>query len=87
MLGGEESSLYPSIFFIEKWKLWLTLYVDDMVLSGPSENHETFWNALSEHLNFEEPGPVSRVLGRPHEFLGDTIIFNMEDFAEATCQP
>ena len=36
-----------------------------MVLSGPSENHETFWKALSlsEHLNFEEPGPVSRWVG------------------------
>ena len=86
LLEGKESSLYPSNFYIAKWKLWLTLYVDEMVLSGPSECHALFWAELAKHLTFEEPSPVNRVLGRSHEFKDDSIILNMTDFAESACQ-
>jgi len=85
-LNAEESALFPSNFFIKKWNLWLTLYVDDMVLSRPTKNHSLFWNELAKHPKFEEPSPVGRVLGRTHEIAGNTIILSMTDFAEASCQ-
>ena len=66
-----------------------TLYVDDMVLSGPSENHSAFWKQLSKHLEFEEPSSVDRILGRKQEFFqddtGSYVAMSMEDFLESAC--
>ena len=48
--------------------LVLTLYVDDILLSGPSGLRKGFWESLQKHLEIEEPTPVDRCLGRKHLF-------------------
>ena len=47
--------------------LLLTLYVDDMLLSGPQKAHAPFWEMMQKHIKIESPTPVDRVLGRHHE--------------------
>lgn len=39
----------------------LTVYVDDMVMSGPGHVHE--WPRLRKLINTNEPAKVSRILG------------------------
>ena len=84
-LGGFESKIFPSNFTIPKWGLLVTLYVDDMLVSGPQENHTKFWSELGKHLKFEEPQPVNRVLGRNHIRKGDVVEFEMDDFTQECC--
>jgi hypothetical protein len=42
--------------------LLLTLYVDDILLSGPRLLHEAFWKKLSGYLDIEDPTDVDRCL-------------------------
>ena len=44
----------------------LTVYVDDLMLSGPERNHEDFWKELVKEVNIEEPEALDRFLGRYH---------------------
>ena len=87
-LGGKECPNYPSSFWFEQRQLLLTLYVDDILVSGPVSSQEPFWAELKQHLHIEPPAPVDRVLGRKHVIsrVGDTttIEYDMADFAE-TC--
>ena len=46
----------------------LTVYVDDMMLGGPASEHDEFWQALMQRVKLDDPEPVSRFLGRYHEF-------------------
>ena len=45
-LGGVEPNNFPSNFIIPKWGLLGTLYVDDMLVRGPQENHVRFGRKL-----------------------------------------
>ena len=87
-LGGKESSSFPSNFWFENRKLLLTLYVDDLVLSGPSSEHPKFWNEIRQFLNIEDPAPVDRVLGRRHVITRNgnktKVQYDTSDFAQ-TC--
>ena len=89
-LGGVESTTHPSSYWFEKERLLLTLYVDDMVVSGPSQNHKSFWDKMRTMLNIEDPVPVSRVLGREHmihRHASETSVeYDMSDFAESACE-
>ena len=38
------------------------------MLAGPEAAHEGFWTSLLEHVKLEDPEPLSRFLGRHHEF-------------------
>ena len=70
--------------------LVLTLYVDDILLSGPSGLRKGFWESLQKHLEIEEPTQVDRCLGRKHLFKrenGETeVYFDMVDFINSACQ-
>jgi len=68
-LGGEPVEGHPSSFFVKKTKLLLTVYVDDLLLSGPASEHAGFWKSLSAEILVEDPEPLSRFLGRTHEKL------------------
>ena len=46
----------------------LTIYVDDLMLSGPEGAHDSFWKTLAEDVHLEDPEPLDRFLGRHHEF-------------------
>ena len=49
-------------------KLFLTIYVDDLMLSGPADAHEAFWEKLGKDVVIEPPEELHRYLGRHHTF-------------------
>ena len=69
--------------------LLLTLYVDDILLSGPSHLHEAFWKKLSGYLDIEDPTDVDRCLGRKHNIHWTDEVtdmeFDMVDFVQQSC--
>ena len=65
--GGVPVTNHPSSFWMEGPRLLLTVYVDDLLLSGPTEKHDQFWSALREvPVVLEDPEPLDRFLGRNH---------------------
>ena len=67
-LGGAPIKGHPSCFWIAPTKLFLIVYVDDLLLSGPSEAHKGFWDKLSKEVNIEPPESIDRYLGRHHTY-------------------
>ena len=65
-LGGEAVKEHPSSFWFEESRLLLTVYVDDLLLSGPEEAHTPFWTKLRQSIDIENPEPLDRFLGRTH---------------------
>ena len=65
-LGGVKVPDHPSLFWFEDRRLLLTVYVDDLLLSGPAEHHEDFWTTLRTKVNIDSVGPLDRFLGRNH---------------------
>ena len=65
-LGGEKIPDHPSLFWFPTTRLLLTVYVDDLLLSGPTDAHDQFWENLKEHVNIDSVGPLDRFLGRNH---------------------
>ena len=39
--------------------LFLVLYVDDFLMSGPTDNLAPMWDKIRKSLNINEPGPMS----------------------------
>ena len=80
---------FPSNFWLSSYGLLLTLYVDDILISGPSDRHAPFWEELQRHLEIDEPTDVNRVLGRGHAFVRDgdttTCTFEMTEFIDNAC--
>ena len=67
--GGVPIHNHPSSFWFEDRKLLLTVYVDDLLLSGPEDQHAPFWRDLREggdSIVLEDPEPLGRFLGRSH---------------------
>ena len=58
---------WPSTFFHKEWKLLLTVYVDDFLLSGPEQNLARGWEAITKVLTCEEPTELGRYLACQHE--------------------
>ena len=98
-LGGSEVHEYPGIS-TSKTQVLLSTYVDDLTLSGPSEQHKPFWDKLTSLVNAEPPEPIYRILGRNHVNIGLTsegiftkdkklvsrsaMAFDMADYAQQT---
>ena len=68
-LKGEPVKGHPSSYYFSATGLLLTVYVDDLLLSGPKGQHEGFWKALSKVINIDPPEQLSRFLGRSHTVL------------------
>ena len=65
--GGIAIDNHPSSYWIEKDKLFLTVYVDDLLLSGPESAHAPFWTMLqAKGINIDPPEELDRFLGRSH---------------------
>ena len=64
--SGQEIPEYLGNFFFPETKLWLSTYVDDLTLAGPTEEHERFWAKLTSVFDIGLPGPIYRILGRNH---------------------
>ena len=65
-LGGVEMPEQPSCFHFPSTSLALSVYVDDLTLSGPQKIHSKFWSTLQKHVQLEDPAELSKVLGRNH---------------------
>ena len=89
-MEGVHMSNFQSSFWFPKSRMLLTLYVDDMVLSGPSGRHDSFWAELRKHLEIENPTKVERILGRKQVMFSDEtgsyVEMSMEDFLESSCE-
>ena len=99
-LGGSEVHEYPGNFYFKDTGLLLSTNVDDLILSGPSEQHKPFWDKLTSLVNTEPPEPIYRILGRNHVNIGLTsggsftkdkklvshsaVAFDMADYAQQT---
>ena len=90
LLGGRHVDNQQSTYWFEDQRLLLSLYVDDVLLSGPSDKHAQFWDLLQKHLEIEEPSPADRVLGRKHLLSHDadstTLQHDMSDFCQNCCE-
>ena len=67
--GGQPVPEHPSSFWFQEERLLLTVYVDDLLLSGPESAHDRFWRNLrdgTDGIKLEEPEPLGRFLGRQH---------------------
>ena len=64
-MGGSLDNDHQSNYIFKEW-VALTLYVDDVLLSGPEHLHSQFWDRASKYIAMEEPAPVDRCLGRKH---------------------
>ena len=85
-MGGQKIEGHLSSFYIPKYGLYLTVYVDDLLLSGPSINHDPFWAELSKTVNIEPPAALERFIGRGHVLHqkdGKCIDFDMREFAQS----
>ena len=65
-LGGKPVESHPSTFWLADSKMLLTIYVDDLMASGPVNNHKAFWEALAQKVHMDEFEPLDRFLGRHH---------------------
>ena len=80
-LGGDVLQSHPSAFWFPSTRMLLTVYVDDLMLSGPAEHHDTFWLELMKKVKLDDPEPVRRFLGRYHEFTEiDAPLTDIRDY-------
>ena len=63
-LGDYEMEGQLSCFHFLSLSLALSVYVDDLTLSGPKKNHAQFCSTLRKHVQLEDPAELSKVLGR-----------------------
>ena len=88
--GFQEQPEHPSSFWHPTHKCLLTAYVDDLLLSGPTENHAKVWQALRDpsigNINVEDPQSLSRFLGCHHHHSsgkdGQRILLEMSDYVD-----
>ena len=67
--GGVAVPNHKSSYWIETLKLLLTVYVDDLLLSGPARSHDEFWQLLSKGsklIDIDEPEFLDQFLNRGH---------------------
>ena len=72
----------PSCFHFPSMSLALSVYVDDLTLSGPQKNHTKFWSTLQKHVQLEDPAELSKVLGRNHVSCDQGLTRHPADFAK-----
>ena len=80
-----------SSYMIPQYGLYLTVYVDDLLLSGPKGQHSPFWEELGKFVQIEAPEGLGRFLGRLHTFFegpaGERCVsFDMGDYTKQAVQ-
>ena len=85
-LGGVGVEAHPSTFWFKEYKLLLTVYVDDLLLSGPEKHHATLWDKIGKEVDLDPWEPLNRFIGRDHQVLrrdknGCVLAFDMSAFA------
>ena len=88
-LGGVDVDGHNSTFFFAELGLLLTVYVDDLLLSGPVDAHTLFWDVLKGKVNLEEISGLGRFLGRYHEVIQlnnkPALAFGVADYVKSAC--
>ena len=67
--GGVVIPEHPSSFWFPEDKLLCSVYVDDLLLSGPADKHDGLWQRLrygTHPIKLEDAEPLDRFLGRNH---------------------
>lgn len=89
IMGDQHIDACQSNYWLPKFGLLGSLYVDDIIVSGPEAQHEPFWVEPRKHLEVDEPSDVDRVLGREHHVTSSNGIaecsFVMTEFADNCC--
>ena len=87
---GVAVDAHPSSYWIPKSKLLLTVYVDDLMLSGPEGEHAGFWSELEKHVDIEDVTGLDRFLGRHHELVEVSSVrgvrYDMSAYAEQSVE-
>ena len=65
-LGAIPVPGHKSSFWFPKQFQLLTVYVDDLLLSGPAELQAEVWKNIRSKVDAEDPEPLDRYLGRTH---------------------
>ena len=82
--GGVPIPNHPSCFWFADRKFFLIIYVDDLLLSGPSNGHEKFWEDLSKKVWLEPFEEIDRYLGRHHIFYNvNRLPYNLLNFFQS----
>ena len=58
---------WPSCYIHQELDIFLVLYVDDFLMSGPEENMDIMWERISKVLKIDDPGAMGLYLGCIHE--------------------
>ena len=62
----------------------LIIYVDDLLLAGPADQHEKFWTTLSKQVNPDPYEDLDRYLGRHHSLTPcDKLDYNLKERFES----
>ena len=94
-LGGDPVPEHPGSFWFPETRLLLANYVDDFLISGPSEHHAYLWARLGDvkngRIEIEDIGDLRRFLGRHHEVVvhengTEAVALNMRDYVKAACE-
>ena len=70
--GGVPIDGHPSSFWFSSEKMMLSVYVDDLLLSGPEAQHDVIWSKIrsgDRPILIDDPEPLDRFLGRSHVTL------------------
>ena len=70
----------------------MSVYVDDLLLSGPTQHHAQLWKRLRsgpDAIAMDEPESLDRFLGRTHRECVvngvKTLAFDMKDYGVQAC--
>ena len=86
-IGGIVVPNHPSCFWFGDIKCLLIIYVDDLLLSGPSTAHAPFWERLGKLVDLDPSEPLDRYLGRHHTFeVCDPAPFDLHDYFQSPIQ-
>jgi len=73
---------HPSVFRDTATGLLIVVYVDDVLVAGPSEHHAALWKSLQRHVETDEVESLNKIIGRKHILGNDTCIFDMTDYCQ-----
>ena len=79
---------WPSCYIHKDSDIFLVLYVDDFLMSGPENLLKNMWGEIAKCLDIDEPAPMSLYLGCLHDEstvdidgrIIRTMTFNQESF-------
>ena len=72
-LGYQFIDQWNSCYFDPKRQLFLSVYVDDFKLAGPSVHAKSAWKELGDLIEMDSPSKLGKYLGCEHEMVTKTV--------------